>query len=1485
MLKTKLISFYCIKRKKLNTLILLLLLINAFVFCKNGLSDKVSDINKKSKTENDEPMTISEELKLKSSPRFSETEYIFNNNESLSPFVLNTEHLYAKPLVSSTEHEIEVIPLSANSGTHFTYGSGMQSVSFPANKALTGFNSEYWMSKVHSIDDHWEAVFKFSQKLDSLMINWRFPPKRFKIYFKMEESERYIPLTDLIEKNIDPIINSKSSQVNYTDSFVFNKPIFAKRLRIAMNTPLIQETFSINRVKFYQKRTVMVIKNRSFNSLCFWVNSNNPVENDKVEISDCTEIIQMGLNKELWISFTDQTIRHYNSLLCLAYNKKFKLILKNCSSLLSLDKFNIDSPYKIIINSDGTLSFNNNDEKVIAIDTIQTMNDNGINYINPKTSEVITSSAFDDKVYNIRNILDESNQGYWLSNPNDTKANLIISFSKETDKKVDIIHLNWFNQPKEYLIYKINKLGTRELIKKYSNQVGGKGLVSFNTPGGMFNKLEIEIEEMNHNEFGNNNCSLSLIKIIGFTTGLVVREKEKTPKNISQFEFDIQYNFIISNSHKLYDFSNKLSLSMNNLRNSFKKFIGNSTVMLKFKNKYDSIKNKLSVAEEYITNNAFSNLKDFINSVNPYNPANKDRNLSIFERQYSNSHIIYGDFKTNIQFSRIGTKSNPAENCQHIYNMDSFSPSGFYYIKTECSPEAIRVHCEFNYSEQINNNVNSLDFYIETNDSINPDSDLSNLDIHDYIDVRIACAKRGLEPLEINSNITIQKIVSVLKKLGYKLSDSKVIPLGYDYSCNLDGCSKLFFSLNNKDTIPLNSLGNCRNNSFESANINNFIGLTEFSLNPRLLDNYDDYQNVPLYKYNSYKNKLSGLICSTNIKDQSDSALRLSCEANLFMYSELLSINKSLLINCPSRCNIIEGDIFGFERYHASSLICKAAFHSGKLESCGGKVYINILPPLKYEEGLKTYDSFENFKIVSKTHDIDEAYSFSFSKYTPECPLNNLLNLRKITPKSSSKLFNLPKIENFNSWTSFLEKSIIENSSKSIKENVKINDHDNYNDKKTSINKNENKTMKIMEDKMSSQNLNKLKNKEFKIVKEVKEVNEIKKVNKVEKVNEEEQNKNNTNLQNIILNEILDLVNIENILESKNLIIKSESLDILSNNDLKEKCLNRANLERIKNKRYLENIELLNLINSVKKLKELEEIIKDCKSNEIRFTQINPNNVVRRAAVEGIEKAIKKKIENGMLNLFGMNRNENGEVVDSVSLNGALSGDAVMAAEALGLGDAARKGLLGGSAIDDELHKSFNIGIGPNGTLTLGGPGKPGQIWGERGQNALGPNLEINHGIHTGIHGPLGNPAFASEYRTFGNALEAEHKNAEIKALSKFNPAADTIISNPETGRLGVGSGLYPGLSNTQNASPIAAMGPGKGAVDLYSTPGHYDPGKKEYNPTHDGGAFQMGSSYGYGKGGMSAFVSLYLLRLIIRIQPHQWNLKMNKLIKVFLHQ
>ena len=148
-------------------------------------------------------------------------------------------------------------------------------------------------------------------------------------------------------------------------------------------------------------------------------------------------------------------------------------------------------------------------------------------------------------------------------------------------------------------------------------------------------------------------------------------------------------------------------------------------------------------------------------------------------------------------FGLATNKYFPAKDCASIIIAYPSKRNGFYWIKNECTPKPIRVYCDF-YSYK---NKGGLDYFIyNRNNEVNT----RMYSFKNYKDIRAECAQLGLEPIQIK-NLRILKIVHyLLKKLKYNLKENVIIPIGYDYNCDISKCSGNYKSLNDENSYEIN---------------------------------------------------------------------------------------------------------------------------------------------------------------------------------------------------------------------------------------------------------------------------------------------------------------------------------------------------------------------------------------------------------------------------------------------------------------------------------------------------------------------------------------------------------------------------------------------------------------------------------------------------------------------------------------------------------
>jgi hypothetical protein len=338
-------------------------------------------------------------------------------------------------------------------------------------------------------------------------------------------------------------------------------------------------------------------------------------------------------------------------------------------------------------------------------------------------------------------------------------------------------------------------------------------------------------------------------------------------------------------------------------------------------------------------------------------------------------------FKKNVESkyngpAKLGTKNNPAIDCYALKVSDRSITSGFYYIKPECGTKELRVFCDFTVYGQ------AVDIHVFNDNSKLPNPNLSYLNIEDFMSIRFQCAKLGLYPIEVKNREMLQRVYDLLMAMGYDLSQSKGIPLGYDYTCKTNKCARVIKSLNNhlsEDIINFFSNPNSLDETIVKSGP--FVGFG-FS--------HEKYAQVSFGR----ATPISAIICSTNHfkTDLSDeNILNLTCDMSI-LDSEKFKIGGRVIVRCPQGCISSSTKVYGNGFYHGTSSICKAALHNEVLPPSGGKIFVNIHGAMA-----KDYVYQENFASGIQTETKlggDPISAFSIMKFNAQCPIDTFNNLR-----------------------------------------------------------------------------------------------------------------------------------------------------------------------------------------------------------------------------------------------------------------------------------------------------------------------------------------------------------------------------------------------------------------------------------------------------------------------------------------------------------
>jgi len=511
-------------------------------------------------------------------------------------------------------------------------------------------------------NDYWEADFKKIERIDVIQIQWKLPPKRFKIFFKIDLQSEWIPASDIFVKYTLKDTNGvmiKNNDVSEYNTAYFNKPILCKKLRITMNEPLNKKSFSIINVNFYSKSNTGIMKANkgklNSSELCWFVNTDKPRPGSHLISYPCIDAISVGSGKELFDLEPNNFIKLHNTDLCVGYSEKnTDIILKDCKE---------EKPaYKIEYDQDGSMYFKGRESLRISIENNIK---NSINLIN-KNTEIIATSELDNEQNKKENIFSEGKYS-WTSAVGQKEVTLQLLFGKiKCNKckyedeyesfKIDTITIKWKIEPKDFSLFTWRPGYSWKNIKTYKNN---KAMITELTIVNEFAAgIMIHITDGYNNPEYNNEVIYSIQSISISSDGYKMENSPKNTKDISLKFFDFEKQFLTKNSEmeKYGNTLKSLGTSQKNCLEAYKKLKSSFEDISKIKKQGEEYTNKiLSFKSELrnifvkkltefkanfgtITNNKFSNFlgkfgeKSFFNSmginINESVPANIIGSLS-----------------------------------------------------------------------------------------------------------------------------------------------------------------------------------------------------------------------------------------------------------------------------------------------------------------------------------------------------------------------------------------------------------------------------------------------------------------------------------------------------------------------------------------------------------------------------------------------------------------------------------------------------------------------------------------------------------------------------------------------------------------------------------------------------------------------------------------------------------------------------------------
>ncbi len=196
-----------------------------------------------------------------------------------------------------------------------------------------------------------------------------------------------------------------------------------------------------------------------------------------------------------------------------------------------------------------------------------------------------------------------------------------------------------------------------------------------------------------------------------------------------------------------------------------------------------------------------------------------------------------------------------------------------------------------------------------------------------------------------------------LANIGVKLKDS-VIPMGYDYDCDLKECGGSYKSLKDHNSKDISSI---LGGYIDSSNVKN----SKFALKGRIDSIGFNYDKGMMSYFGLAGKKVKGIICSDNAFDHFGSLIPIKCNDTMRNNVALQAgMHSSIQAMCPKNCaKELDFRVWGSVLYRDDSSICRAAVHAGQIvDTEGGVVYVGV------EKGQLGYKGTENNKIKTENY-------------------------------------------------------------------------------------------------------------------------------------------------------------------------------------------------------------------------------------------------------------------------------------------------------------------------------------------------------------------------------------------------------------------------------------------------------------------------------------------------------------------------------------
>jgi len=866
-----------------------------------------------------------------------------------------------EPISKEYHNDEEVVKMTKVEATSIykDIKNGRQEYYFP-ERILTD-DDKFWCSEGgHDFyqEVNFYVTFPRAYRINALWIHWAFAPAEYKISYSNDESRTDSTVFDLVSNGYQRTI--KTGDLNWWKSVLsnsktrwkyksfdqridFDETVWARIIQISMRIP-VNQYYGIFNLEFYTKsKEVVMIKSKKLGEeLCLTVVNGQLSNNSPVVALDCLQAISYGDNRDLFVLNSNGFITTFRDGKCLESPAPNRVDILDCG-ISSQYK---DEREKWIMESDGKIRSTKEEFTCLSVSDMSVGDE-----IPAEDIKVSASSNQADGLHDASRAVSYEVTKYWASAPSIGDVIFEIYFHKYSYIARDMT-VYWKFPAKRYKIIGLYPDGYWKVFKKGKDNRDDTSYVNL----------------MNKDLMG--------IKIVMLESTTKIEEK-----NV----YGIR-NIIIHTGSKYLrrDPCKDILLDANKFEiisvGILDKVTGDE--FKRSKSALHQTRTKLKVVETM-----YQKVPDSIIRMKQ-TATNINQKLNLLSNSFidiKNRLKLFSDFLAmeNIKiFTLAANEYFPSMDCANIIKSFPSKRSGMYWIKNECMPKPLQVYCDFDsYGKK-----GGLDYYIY-NDNQPINTPFKNK-FKSYLDLRYKCNLLGLEPFEIKNDIMLNNIFNLLKLLKYDLSTDTIIPIAYDYNCDVSKCSGLFKPINDINSGDISDLiaAFIKENGGKDINYLFSAGLSGDPNNVKNIAAIGKLNNIVYEKLDD--SKISALICSTNkdgkkkvknyIDVDCDSHLRTDAFSNYEIFSNLRMI-------CPSDCSKVKVPVYGTGIYTDNSSVCRAAIHTGAiLDNDGGIVEVRIEP------GKKTYlgSTKHNVETVDNPSPWDK--SFTVHRYNPYCPIDKM---------------------------------------------------------------------------------------------------------------------------------------------------------------------------------------------------------------------------------------------------------------------------------------------------------------------------------------------------------------------------------------------------------------------------------------------------------------------------------------------------------------